>query len=1195
MNINIEDFIPFYPSIESKDFYMDIYRKKEFYDIKVPKYEKINKEKWDLLTQQKIITRFLSPQTEYNELLIYHDMGCLDPDTLVRMYDNTLKKASQIKINDLLLGDDFTPRRVLRLYSGISGMYEVSQSNGMKYKINEKHVLTLIDKDKNINDMELYQYILRNDKNNLYGYRVIADNDIILSKINLKYIGVGEYNGWLIDGNHRFLLQDYTVTHNSGKSCAAIGAIENAKKEGGFKKALIVAPGPGLLDNFVQEIILKCTDGSYVTSELKLMRTDADKMRKMRHIAKKNGYSFLTYGGLAKELQKLRISKKDDEESNKNIIKFFSNMYIVMDEIHHLRPQNAKKEDITNYNEILNMCKWIKNSKILLMSGTVMRDGPEEIASVSNLLNKNVQLPIDQKFINKFMEIDENGILNVKKQMVPVLKDVFKGRVSYLSSLQSDITKNFIGLTGKDIPCETDLKFFIVDIDNMSKFQTDTYNSTIKENTGEGDNKQNFELDSRQVCLFCYPGLTPDSPIGLYGKKGFDEYIVKNENKTYKLKDNLKKILLGSNNSETIKNISNYSSKYAKTLKQIIDAKDKCIFVYCDSVQGSGAILFSLLLELLGFKRTFGEETEEGLRYGILTDITLKSNFEITRIKNRFNNPDNMLGKYIKVIIGSTIVTEGFSLYNVQEEHILTPHWNYTPITQALSRGLRYGSHEQLIKSGIKPVMNIYQHVSLTNKNKSTVELKMYEISEQKDISIKKIDRILKESAFDCGLTYDRNISNAKIDGTRECEYELCDYKCDGIIFNDESTLDGRNYPINLDDKNLDYLTYNIYYSEEQVNIVSKKLEIIFRDYFSLSYKDIKSLFNETLKDFELISSLRNIINNNIPIRNKYGFSNYLKEDNNIYFLVDNLNNDNNYLSSFYNKNLGIVLDTSKTFKKELNNIMINSIIEIIEIINYTDDKQIFEKYIKKIPLNIQEEYIESVLLSKLSNSTINIDLQNNVLEYFKLFINKIDVIQGSQGNILYTSSLLLNDSKDPKLRCLHKNLDLVWNDCDQETIDNFKQKKVETKDIYIDKNKYGYYGIDKNEDSNRIDDFKIRDITNLEEELTKTDKRLIKQGMKCKSGWKKSKLISMILLFKLDVPNDFLSNMSKSDILEYMKSKVKINNTIKDIPENELLNYNTNDLKRIAFWSDKGQDDICKGIKEWFINKNLLKLDTST
>lgn len=1172
MNINIEDFIPFYPSIDSKDFYMDIYSKKEFYDIKVPIYEKINQEKRDLLTQQKIITRFLSPKTEYDELLIYHDMGCLDPDTLVRMYDNTLKKASQVKVDDLLLGDDFTPRRVLKLYSGISGMYEVSQTNGMTYKINEKHVLTLIDKDENINDMDLYQYILRNDKNNLYGYRILLENDIIPSKINIKYVGIGEYNGWLIDGNHRFLLQDYTVTHNSGKSCAAIGAIENAKKEGGFKKALIVAPGPGLLDNFVQEIILKCTD-SYITSELKSIRTDSDKMRKMRHIAKKNGYSFLTYGGLAKELQKLRISKKDDEESNKNIIKYFSNMYIVMDEIHHLRPQNAKKEDITNYNEILNMCKWIKNSKILLMSGTVMRDGPEEIASIFNLLNRNVQLPIDQKFINKFMEIDENGILNVKKQMIPILKNVFRGRVSYLSSLQSDITKKYIGLTGKDIPCETELKFFIVDIDIMSKFQTDTYNSTIKDIS----DKQNFELDSRQVCLFCYPPISPNEEVGLYGKKGFDAYIVKNENKTYKLKDNLKKLLLGSNNDETIKNISKYSSKYAKTLKQIIEAKDKCIFVYCDSVQGSGAILFSLLLELLGFKRSFGEETEEGLRYGILTDITLKSNFEITRIKNRFNNPDNMLGKYIKVIIGSTIVTEGFSLYNVQEEHILTPHWNYTPITQALSRGLRYGSHEQLIKSGIKPVMNIYQHVSLTNKNKSTIELKMYELSEQKDISIKKIDRVLKESAFDCGLTYERNKSNAKINGTRECEYELCDYKCDGIIFND-------GYPINLD--KLDYLTYNIYYSEEQVNIVSKKLEIIFRDFFTLSYNDIKSLFKDSLKDFELISSLRNIINNNVPIRNKYGFLNYLKEDNDIYFLVDNLNNDNNYLSSFYNKNIGIVLDTSKTFKKELNNIMINSIIEIIEIINYTDDKKIFEKYIKKLPLNIQEEYIESVLISKLSNSTINIDLQNNVLDYFKPFITK------TNSDILYISSLLLNDFD--KLRCLQKNVDLVWNDCDLETTDKFKQKNFESKDIFLDKNTYGYYGIDINDDSNRIDDFKIRDITNLDEETKKSDKRTIKQGMKCKSGWKKSKLISMILIFKLDFPNEFLSNMSKSDILEYMKSKIKINNTIKDIPENELLKYNINDLKRISYWSDKGQDDICKGIKEWFINKNLLKLDTS-
>jgi hypothetical protein len=44
------------------------------------------------------------------------------------------------------------------------------------------------------------------------------DCDDNCSTINIKPIGKGKYNGFIIDKNHRFLLGDFTVTHNSGKA-----------------------------------------------------------------------------------------------------------------------------------------------------------------------------------------------------------------------------------------------------------------------------------------------------------------------------------------------------------------------------------------------------------------------------------------------------------------------------------------------------------------------------------------------------------------------------------------------------------------------------------------------------------------------------------------------------------------------------------------------------------------------------------------------------------------------------------------------------------------------------------------------------------------------------------------------------------------------------------------------------------------
>ena len=72
----------------------------------------------------------------------------------------------------------------------------------------------------------------------------------------------------------------------------------------------------------------------------------------------------------------------------------------------------------------------------------------------------------------------------------------------------------------------------------------------------------------------------------------------------------------------------------------------------------------------------------------------------------------------------------------------------------------------------------------------------MYKISEDKDISIRSVLRLMTESAFDCALNYFRNHIDGT-EGTRECDYMSCDYKCDGV--NMSMIKNG------LDDQSIDY------------------------------------------------------------------------------------------------------------------------------------------------------------------------------------------------------------------------------------------------------------------------------------------------------------------------------------------------------------------------------------------------------
>ena len=118
-------------------------------------------------------------------------------------------------------------------------------------------------------------------------------------------------------------------------------------------------------------------------------------------------------------------------------------------------------------------------------------------------------------------------------------------------------------------------------------------------------------------------------------------------------------------------------------------------------------------------------------------------------------------------------------------------HWNYSEISQAVSRAWRVDSH-----LGATPgtTVDIYQLVGVNQivdqVQHPSVDLLMYEISERKDVQIKAVEYLLKVSCFDCALAKDRN-SILGYDYLRECEYQPCEYTCQEQITGppDEVTL----------------------------------------------------------------------------------------------------------------------------------------------------------------------------------------------------------------------------------------------------------------------------------------------------------------------------------------------------------------------------------------------------------------------
>lgn len=1161
--MNIENFLPKYPNINNKtenilnpyedDFYGVIFKKKEFYDERIPIVETFPLEKGMLTKHQTLVARFLSSHTIYDSLLLVHEMG-------------------------------------------------------------------------------------------------------------------------------------------TGKTCAAIGAIEQIKNEANnFKGAYIFAKGKNLLGNFITELRDKCTAGQYIPERLSYEQkqdslTEREKTIRTRKLYE-DYYHFsigpnkpTTFETFAKHLHKLKDA---------DITAMYSNYIIVIDEVHNLRIQDYTEGDrISMYTEFHRFLHLVKNCKILLLSGTPMKDTPDEIASVMNLilpLGKD-QLPTGDKFLTTYLDFQGKNLYTVKQTKVKSLKKRFKGRVSYVKAVQSTVKKEFIGK-----PHIGKLKYFIVDPVQMSKKQTNAYTKALELDLSGGGEKTGVYYNSRQASLFVFPDDSYGQPK-IPGKKifdpnkGFFKYVTRQKNiktfdveklsggkkkqkptYTYKLNKDLISAIQGKTDEETLEKLAKFSAKYASVIRSILNAKNQSCFVYSELVSGSGSIIFAEILKLFGFTAATGREAADKpskkptLRFGLLTHKTANTT-QIRRIINRFNQKDNMHGDVIKVLIGSRVVSEGVSFYNVQQEFIMTPWFNYSETEQAIARGYRYGSHKMLLDAGENPTVYISQLVAMPRKPKENVfsiDLDMYETSEDKDITIKKLLRYLMESSFDCALTYQRNHVNG-IDKSRECDYQECDYVCDGI--------DMKNIEDELPIDEIDDSTYQLYYADPKISHIHKKLQKLFKTYNDvdidtiikyfegeyneeeirnaltsiinksnerLYFKDyinlyarsdiqkiiigIEKLFQTNFRmnltnillnfpkytEFEVLTALKNIIDESIVIKNKYGFSSYLREYKNIYFLVNNLTITNDYFSDYYTRVPNII--NTKPFSEILNEVQMNLLPNYIDMMCKITKPSTFFKKIKAVPDNIQEIMIESAISAENKNINTGQIFRKFILEYFVSYIHKLD-------NVWLSNRLEDEDI----LRCLEND---KWGECD-EKYDSLLQNKLKERKNTLESNPWGYYGKYNNETNTfsivnviaQQEKFKKEEnekIKSLEKQVEKgeiteeekedaiiqfsKDNRLVYPGRNCMQGWGIPELLRIgVRSLKFDYPENYEKGKSDSKLREMFKKNKYLSGNPKTpalyTPE-ELEKLDGNELRRALYWAIKkpgiGQvKELCTEMEKWFRNR---------
>ena len=248
--------------------------------------------------------------------------------------------------------------------------------------------------------------------------------------------------------------------------------------------------------------------------------------------------------------------------------------------------------------------------------------------------------------------------------------------------------------------------------------------------------------------------------------------------------------------------IGKYSSKIKNILDSIYSSEtgvvsEGIILIYSQYID-SGLIPVALALEEMGFTR-YGQNAKPlfknrpspvvdvrtmkvpenksnfmPARYSMITgDVRLSPNndYEVKGI----TNDDNKSGNKVKVFLISKAGSEGIDLKFIRQIHVLEPWYNLNRIEQIIGRGVRNFSHKDLDFEKRNVQIFLYGTILDDNKEESA-DLYVYRVAEFKAVQMGRVSRVLKESAVDCIINHDqtnftqKNL-NEKINGTITQEF----------------------------------------------------------------------------------------------------------------------------------------------------------------------------------------------------------------------------------------------------------------------------------------------------------------------------------------------------------------------------------------------------------------------------------------
>ena len=319
-------------------------------------------------------------------------------------------------------------------------------------------------------------------------------------------------------------------------------------------------------------------------------------------------------------------------------------------------------------------------------------------------------------------------------------------------------------------------------------------------------------------------------------------------------------------------NLPKYSHKISNIANKIIKSSG-IVIVYSHYIDG-GVVPMALALEEMGFTRygsapytkpllatgdtriepidslqmvtkaNFEEVDGKRFEQAKYVMITGDKNFSPNNLEDLkyVTNENNKNGELVKVILITRAAAEGLDFKNVRQVHLMEPWYNMNRTEQIVGRAVRNLSHCKLPFE--ERNVEIYYHSTDAVQNNEAADMYVYRFAEKKAKKIGEITRILKEQSVDCllnigqsnftvdkllSITENKNISVRTSSGhdidfqvgdkpySHVCDYmDNCEYTC--------------SRPIDIDSVSVNDTTYNEGFIKMNYNEIIKRIRELFKE-----------------------------------------------------------------------------------------------------------------------------------------------------------------------------------------------------------------------------------------------------------------------------------------------------------------------------------------------------------------------------